>query len=251
MVNTWRRALFTWTLVTLLTLLLAACGTTAAPTATPAPETPVAIVPAIATPDPDYVPPQTSWRPAPEPTPEFVDPVTPWPPADLREEIIQLVLNDPETLRLLGDHRYRVFGVIGSYHDKKGTYSIRPVSCVTVSLYDYTVPTGLKVVVNFVTREVVHRWIIAEHQPGPSQDELAEIANIIANTQVLGPDAKLSQGVAGGYLISDTDLGGKCGSLSPLHRCLMVFVTKPNGDCLEVVVDMVERKVVRVSPWDS
>ena len=247
MVDTWRTALVTGTLAALVPLLLAACGTTAAPTATPAPETPVAIVPAIATPDPNYVPPQTPWRPVPLPTVSPADPVTPWPPADLREEIIQFVLNDPETLRLLGDHRYRVFGVIGSYHVKNGTCSIRPVSCVTVSLYDYTVPTGLKVVVNFVTREVVHRWIIAEHQSAPSQDELVEIAN----TQGLGTDAKLSHGVAGVYLISDTKFGGQCGSSSPLHRCLMVYVTKPNGDSLEVVVDMVERKVVRVSPWDS
>jgi len=45
---------------------LAACGTTAAPTGTPAPAVPIR--PLIATPDPDYVPPQTPWRPLPLPT---------------------------------------------------------------------------------------------------------------------------------------------------------------------------------------
>ena len=66
-VDAWRRELFAGALAVLVPLFLAACGTTAAPTATPAPEPPVAIVPAIATPDPDYVPPKTPWRPAPYP----------------------------------------------------------------------------------------------------------------------------------------------------------------------------------------
>ena len=60
-----------WLLVPLLActlLLLAACGTTAVPTDTPAAEAPVAIVPVTATPDPDYVPPQTPLRPLPLPT---------------------------------------------------------------------------------------------------------------------------------------------------------------------------------------
>ena len=46
----------------------AACGTTTVPIDTPAPKTPAAIVPAIATPDPLYVPPQTPLRPVPLPT---------------------------------------------------------------------------------------------------------------------------------------------------------------------------------------
>ena len=69
-VDTCRRALFTGAFLagSLSLLVLAACGTKTVPTDTPVPAPPVAVVPAIATPDPDYVPPQTPWRPLPLPT---------------------------------------------------------------------------------------------------------------------------------------------------------------------------------------
>ena len=50
-----------WPLVVASLITLAACGTAAAPTDTQVPPDP--IPPSIATPDPDYVPPKTPWRP--------------------------------------------------------------------------------------------------------------------------------------------------------------------------------------------
>lgn len=185
--------------------------------------------------------------PTPEPMPESAAPPEPWPPAHLRERAIELALNDPEMAELLRGHRYGAF-TVNLYTDKAGPCSdLDSLSCVEVGFYDYTVPTGLKVIVNLATDEVLDRRAVPEFQPGPSEEELAEMAAIIAADPAFGPGAVIDR-AAGIAQIDNTDLGGQCGQVSPLHRCLQVKVTKPDGTANWVVIDLIEGRVVEVYP---